>query len=76
MADASDEQGMATDLVSQAAARVDSAASWLDEREPGAILEEAKSFARQRPGLFIALAAGAGVVAGRLTKALVSGDEQ
>jgi ElaB/YqjD/DUF883 family membrane-anchored ribosome-binding protein len=76
MADSSGEQGMAVDLVSQAASRVDSAASWLDEREPGAILEEVKSFARERPGLFIALAAGAGIVAGRLTKALISGDEQ
>jgi hypothetical protein len=76
MADNSDEQGMAVDLVSQAASRVDTAASWLDEREPGAILEEVKSFARQRPGLFIAIAAGAGIAAGRLTKALMSGDEQ
>jgi ElaB/YqjD/DUF883 family membrane-anchored ribosome-binding protein len=76
MADASGERGMAVDLVSQAASRVDTAASWLDEREPGALLDEVKSFARQRPGLFIAIAAGAGIVAGRLTKALMSGDEQ
>ena len=76
MADGSDEQGMAVDLVSQAASRVDSAASWLDDRDPGAVLEEVKSFARRRPGLFIAIAVGAGVVAGRLTKALMSGDEQ
>ena len=76
MADSSGEQGMAVNLVSQAASRVDTAASWLDEREPGAILDEVKSVARQRPGLFIAIAAGAGIVAGRLTKALMSGDEQ
>ena len=76
MADAAEEPGMVTDLVSQAASRVDSAASWLDEREPGDILEEVKSFARQRPGLFIAIAAGAGIVAGRLTKSLMSGDQR
>jgi ElaB/YqjD/DUF883 family membrane-anchored ribosome-binding protein len=76
MADGTEEQGMAKDLVSQAASRVDSAASWLDDRDPAALLEEVKSFARQRPGLFIAIAAGAGIVAGRLTKALMSGDEQ
>jgi ElaB/YqjD/DUF883 family membrane-anchored ribosome-binding protein len=75
MADNSDGQGMAVDLVSQAASRADSAASWLDDRDPGALLEEVKSFARRRPGLFIAIAAGAGIVAGRLTKALMSGDE-
>lgn len=74
MADQSGEQGMAIDLVSQAASRVDSAATWLDERDPGALLEEVKSFARRRPGLFIAIAAGAGIAAGRLTKALMSGD--
>jgi ElaB/YqjD/DUF883 family membrane-anchored ribosome-binding protein len=74
MADGSGEQGMAVDFVSQAASRVDSAASWLDERDPGALIEEVKSFARRRPGLFIAIAAGAGIVAGRLTKALMSGD--
>lgn len=76
MADNSGEQGMAVDLVSQAASRVDGAASWLDDRDPGALLEEVKSFARRRPGLFIAVAVGAGVVAGRLTRAMVSGDGQ
>lgn len=74
MAESSGEQGMAVDLVSQAASRVDGAASWLDGRDPGALLDEVKSFARSRPGLFIALAAGAGIVAGRLTKALVSNE--
>lgn len=76
MADSSGEQGMAADVVSQAASRVDGAATWLDERDPGALLDGLKSFARRRPGLFIAIAAGAGIVAGRLTKALVSGDDQ
>lgn len=76
MADSSSEPGMAVDVVSQAASRVDSAASWLDSRDPGALLQEVKSFARSRPGLFIALAAGAGIVAGRLTKAMISGDEE
>ena len=76
MAGSSEGPGMAVEVVSQAASRVDSAASWLDDRDPGALLEEVKSFAWSRPGLFIALAAGAGIVAGRLTKALVSGDEQ
>lgn len=76
MAENSEGQGMAVDMVSQAASRVDRAASWLDQRDPGDVLEEVKSFARRRPGVFIAVAAGVGILAGRLTKALVSGDQR
>jgi hypothetical protein len=71
MAENSESSGMARDLVQQVAQRANSAASWLDAREPGSLLEEVKSFARQRPGVFIAVAAGAGLLAGRLTRALV-----
>ena len=44
---------------------------WLDQRDPGSLLEEARSFARQRPGTFLAIAAGVGVLAGRLSRSLV-----
>lgn len=64
--------GPAADLVGQLATRLEGAASWLEQREPADLLREVKQFAARRPGLFIALAAGVGVVAGRLTKALVS----
>ncbi|MCU1636782.1 MAG: hypothetical protein JWQ68_2021 [Cryobacterium sp.] len=64
--------GMATDLVNQAADRVNSVARWLDDRDPGSLLEEVKRFARQRPGVFIGIAAGAGILAGRLTRALAT----
>jgi gas vesicle protein len=70
MAEKSENPGMATDLVQQVSARASSVADWLEAREPGSILEEVKGFARQRPGVFIALAAGAGILAGRLTRAL------
>lgn len=70
MAEKSDNPGMATDLVQQVSARAGSVADWLEAREPGSILEEVKGFARRRPGVFIALAAGAGILAGRLTRAL------
>ncbi|MGO4690778.1 hypothetical protein [Glaciibacter sp. 2TAF33] len=70
MAEKAENPGMATDLVHQVSARASSVADWLDAREPGSILEEVKGFARQRPGVFIALAAGAGILAGRLTRAL------
>jgi len=73
MADASDQPGVASDLIKQAADRSQSIASWLDGRDPGSLLTEVKSFARQRPGTFLLLAAGAGVLAGRLTRSLSAG---
>jgi hypothetical protein len=73
MAGASEEQGVAADIVRQAADRSASVASWLENRNPGSLLEEAKSFARQRPGAFLLLAAGAGILAGRLGKSLQAG---
>jgi hypothetical protein len=73
MAQASDQPGVATDLVRQAAERSASIASWLDGRDPGSLLNEVKSFARQRPGTFLLLAAGAGVLAGRLSRSLSAG---
>lgn len=64
--------GMAADLLRQASSRIGSAASWLNDRDPGSLLYEVKSFARRRPGTFIIGAAVLGVVAGRLTRALAS----
>ncbi|TQJ35050.1 hypothetical protein [Arthrobacter sp. SLBN-122] len=73
MASSPDQQGMASDLVRQAAERTSSMASWLENREPGDLLNEVQRFARNRPGTFLLLAAGAGVLAGRLTRGLTAG---
>jgi hypothetical protein len=73
MADASDQPGIAADLIRQAAERSQSVASWLENRDPGSLLEEVKSFARQRPGTFLLVAAGAGMLAGRLGRSLQAG---
>jgi hypothetical protein len=73
MAQASDQPGVASDLVRQVAERSTSVAAWLDGRDPGSLLNEVKSFARQRPGTFLLLAAGAGVLAGRLSRSLSAG---
>jgi hypothetical protein len=70
MAGAADQGGMATDLASQAAWRIRNAGQWLDGRTPGQVADEVQSFARRRPAMFLALAAGAGLVAGRLTRGL------
>jgi hypothetical protein len=75
MADSSETEGMASNLVSQAASRAGDVAGWLEAREPADLLEDVKRFARRRPGLFIAIAAGAGIVVGRLAKSLTSGDD-
>jgi hypothetical protein len=70
MAGASGQGGMAASLASQAASRVRNAGQWLDGREPGQVVDEMQSFARRRPAVFLALAVGAGLVAGRLTRGL------
>jgi hypothetical protein len=67
--------GFATGLADRGASYARSAASWLDDREPSAILDEVGSFARRRPGTFLVIAAVAGVVAGRLTRGLTAGED-
>ena len=70
MADNSGQGGIAADLAQQAAARLCDAGQWLDARKPGQVVDEVQSFARRRPTTFLLLAAGAGLVAGRLTRGL------
>ncbi|MBF4577575.1 hypothetical protein [Frondihabitans sp. VKM Ac-2883] len=72
MAEKSDGNGVASELVRNLSGRAGSAASWLDGRDPGSLLDEVKQFAARKPGTFIAIAAGAGLLAGRLTKALTA----
>jgi hypothetical protein len=62
--------GPATDLVKQGAQRGHDLASWLEQREPRELLDDVTAFARRRPGAFLLLAAGAGLLAGRLTGGL------
>ncbi|MFD5278333.1 hypothetical protein ACFWIX_12345 [Pseudarthrobacter sp. NPDC058362] len=73
MATAPDQPGVAADLVREAAQRTSTLADWLENRDPGSLLTEVQSFARNRPGTFLLLAAGAGVLAGRLTRGLTAG---
>ena len=74
MAGASGQGGMAASLASQAAWRVRNAGQWLGDRKPGQVADEMQSFARRRPAVFLALAVGAGLVAGRLTRGLKDAD--
>lgn len=70
MAGSSEQHGVASEVVGQIAERVESTAQWLAMRDPGSLLADVKSFARRRPGVFITVAAGAGIVVGRLVKSL------
>jgi len=72
MAQNSENGGTASDLVGQAGDRAHGVADWLDQREPGDLFGEVRSFAQQRPGAFLLGAAVAGIVAGRLTRGAVA----
>lgn len=72
MAANSEQSGTASDLASQASARAGALAGWLEDRDPGSLLSEVSDFARRRPGAFLAIAAGAGLLAGRLTRGAVA----
>lgn len=76
MVDGSADSGIATEVVGQARHRIDGLANWLDGREPEDILKEARTFAQRRPGLFLAGALAAGVVAGRVTRGVVAAHSQ
>lgn len=68
------ESGVASDLVQNLSRRVDSAATWLSDREPGDIVNDVRRFARRNTALFLTIAAGIGVVAGRAARALREGE--
>jgi hypothetical protein len=59
--------GPARDLLYQASRLVEGFADKLQNREPAELLDEVRSFARRKPGVFLLGAAAAGILAGRLT---------
>ena len=67
------DQGMAVDLAREVSDRARALGSHLEGREPGDLLEDARDFARRRPGTFLLGALAAGVVAGRLFRATADG---
>lgn len=72
MATNSENGGVAADVVRNVSKRIGSAASWLEDRDPASLLDEVKGYARRKPGIFIGSALIAGIVAGRLTRALAA----
>lgn len=76
MASGSQANGVAADLAQQAAEKARAFATWLESREPGDLAEELRSFARRRPGAFIAGAAAVGLLAGRMTRGLTDSPDE
>lgn len=72
MSDASQQPGLASELVGQAGERARGAADWIGSRQPGDLVDEVRSFARRRPGAFLVGALVAGVAVGRLTRGVVA----
>jgi hypothetical protein len=73
MASSTDQQGIAGEAAHQAADRASSFADWLDNKQPGDILDEVRSMARRRPGAFLLGAAAIGLLGGRMTRGLTAG---
>lgn len=65
--------GLAADLVREVSDRARTLGQHLDGREPGQLLDDARDFARRRPGTFLLGALAAGVVAGRLFRGAAEG---
>lgn len=66
------DSGVATDLVRNVGQRIGSAASWLENRDPKDVFDDVKDYARRHTAIFVGGALVLGVVAGRLTRSLVS----
>lgn len=68
MASSSDERSLAASLVEQASSYLDKATQWVEGREPGELLDDVKRYASRHPGTFMAIAAGLGLVVGRVAR--------
>ncbi len=72
----SPQSDMVLRAVSTVADRAESFTRQLETKEPGDLLHDVRRFASRRPGAFLLLAAGAGLLAGRLTRGLRDASSQ
>lgn len=70
MAEGSQSDGLARQLVREGGDYARQAAEFLEGREPGQLLDDVRSLARRRPGAFLIGAAVAGMVVGRATRGM------
>lgn len=68
MVSGSEQGGTVRDVAQQLVDKTHQLSSHLEGRQPTDLLEDLRSFARRRPGTFLAGAGIAGVLAGRLTR--------
>jgi len=72
MSQSSAESGLGAQLAREGSQLTHKVAGFLDERDPGELVEELRELARRRPGTFLLGAALTGVVVGRLTRGVIS----
>jgi len=65
-------RGMATSAVRALGQQSRRAADWLERREPADVVREVRGYARRHTGAFLLIALGVGIVAGRVTRALMA----
>lgn len=65
--------GIAADIAREVSDRVRSISSQIENREPADLLDDVRSFARRKPGVFLLGALVAGVAAGRVFRATADG---
>jgi hypothetical protein len=68
MADRTESPGLGAQLTREAGGVARKSADFLQEREPGQLVEELRGLARRRPGAFLLGAAFAGLLVGRVTR--------
>jgi hypothetical protein len=66
------QSGLGAQLAREGSSLTHQVADFLEHREPGQLVDELRQLARRRPGAFLAGAAAAGVVVGRLTRGAMS----
>lgn len=64
--------GMVARAAGEAARPTRDASTWLEQHEPRDLLTAVEDFARRRPVMFLASAAAAGAIAGRLSRSMMS----
>ena len=70
------ESDLVNQLLSTVTARVEKFTTELESKEPADLLRDVRRFAARRPGAFLAVAAGIGLVAGRLTRGLSGSEDE
>ena len=69
------ETDYVTGLLGNVSGRVESLASSLENKDAKDLLEDVRRFAARRPGTFLAVAAGIGLLAGRATRGVKDSDD-